>query len=85
MFPFSRLENSQNCLDISSIAQKVSDHGFVRFMVGENLYSIADSFEENISVEDVEVVSIVVDRLVKKDSKEYKSRLKDTVQITKEK
>ncbi|PID84400.1 excinuclease ABC subunit A [Candidatus Gracilibacteria bacterium] len=85
MFPFSIFENAREYINLKDISQKVSDNGFVRFMVGNQLYSIADNFEDTSPVEDVEDVSIVVDRLVKKKSEEYENRLKDTLRITSEK
>lgn len=74
--------NSKNLKEISQI---VSDKGFVRYMIGENVYSVADNFKENINY-NVEDVSIIVDRLVvRANDNVFDVRLRDSLLLAKEK
>ncbi|MBB1554390.1 excinuclease ABC subunit UvrA [Candidatus Gracilibacteria bacterium] len=84
VFPLSTIKNNVEEMSMKEISQIVSDKGFVRYIKGNKVFSVADAVEEkNISVEDV---SIIVDRLIVKNSDEtFFSRLRDSLLLTSEK
>ncbi|MDD3793269.1 MAG: excinuclease ABC subunit UvrA [Candidatus Gracilibacteria bacterium] len=67
--------------DFQEIKKEVLDLGFIRFSVGENIYTINDE----VSLQDVDNLTIVIDRLVKKDFLDNDSndtkRLKDSINL----
>lgn len=65
------------------IARQVSDMGFVRFQVGDSVYSVAD--ESNMVFSEDAHMSVVVDRLIKKDDEAFGVRLTDSLRIAMEK
>jgi excinuclease ABC subunit A len=65
------------------LAKRVTDMGFVRFQIGETTYSVADPLE--ISVDEDDMVYVVVDRLIKKIDDNFDTRLVDSLRIALEK
>lgn len=55
------------------------DRGFVRYQVGELVFSVGDTPPEKILTED-DVADIVIDRLSRKSDSEFITRLKDSLQ-----
>lgn len=76
-----RLEEGET--SFSYIARRVSDMGFVRFQIDERVYSVADESQDIFSIDDR--VSVVVDRLVKKNDDIFSVRLTDSLRIAMEK
>ena len=68
---------------IDQIAKQVTTLGFVRFQIGENNYSVADTVHAAVSPE--EKIYIIVDRLIKKIDESFDTRLIDSVRIAFEK
>jgi excinuclease ABC subunit A len=68
----------------STLANWVTDSGFVRFQVGKATYSVADSFEQDEIEEDTSLY-VVVDRLVKKTDDDFRTRLADSLRVVQEK
>ncbi|MDD3145230.1 MAG: excinuclease ABC subunit UvrA [Candidatus Gracilibacteria bacterium] len=67
--------------DFDEIKKEVLDLGFIRFAIGKDIYTIND----NIELNNIDNLSIVVDRLVKKDFTDDNSndvkRLKDSINL----
>lgn len=77
------IEKNTEAKDIKTIAQKVSDLGFVRYQIGEDIYSVADDIVRHISEDDK--VYVVIDRLVRKEKDPFTIRLTDSLRIALEK
>jgi len=69
--------------DMTSLSKKVSDMGFVRFQIGNDIYSVADDSTRDIT--HVDKAYIVIDRLVKKEDDTFPIRLTDSLRIALEK
>jgi excinuclease ABC subunit A len=65
------------------VAKQVTDTGFVRFQIGEQVYSVADPID--ITIESDETVYVVVDRLIRKMDETFDIRLTDSIRIALEK
>ena len=65
------------------VAKQVTDTGFVRFQIGEDVYSVADPID--ITVSEDEIVYVVVDRLIRKMDDTFDIRLTDSIRIALEK
>lgn len=61
------------------LGKTVLDRGFVRYQVGDLVFSVGDTPPEKILTED-DVADIVIDRLSRKDDSEFITRLKDSIQ-----
>ncbi len=86
LFPFSSLVDEDREFTLSSIASVIADKGFVRFIYNNELKSVADNFIDNDDIIDVEEVSIVVDRLIKKDDdSHFETRFRDSLLLASEK
>lgn len=68
--------------DFATIATKVTNLGFVRFQVGEDVYSVAD---EPTDINSEVPVYVVIDRLIKKMDDTFHIRLTDSLRIALEK
>lgn len=55
----------------------------MRFQIGENTYSVADSLD--IELHENDKVYIVIDRLIKKVDENFDTRLSDSIRIALEK
>ncbi|MBX9808890.1 excinuclease ABC subunit UvrA [Candidatus Gracilibacteria bacterium] len=77
------VELDQENLSVDFLSKKVTDLGFVRFQIGEETYSVADSVD--IKLKGDEKVYIVVDRLIKKVDDNFDIRLTDSLRIALEK
>lgn len=85
LFPFSRLSNFDKKMSMKDVASNIADKGFVRFLKEEEVFSVADDLSKFGKV-DVEVVSIIVDRLVKKNNdSHFETRLRDSLLLASEK
>lgn len=85
LFPFASIAESEKEYSLSEIANIVADKGFVRFLYKGQMFSVADPIVD-MSTIDVEDVSIIVDRLVKKDDeKSFETRLRDSLLLASEK
>lgn len=87
IFPFSSvyIEKNNKTATLSMIANIVADSGFVRFLVQGEIYSVADTFVDDMSIV-VDDVSIVVDRLSKKDDDaHFETRFRDSLLLASEK
>lgn len=85
IFPFSCLSNFDNKMSIVDIKNTIADKGFVRFLKENEVFSVADDMSNNVEV-NVEDVSIIVDRLVKKtDDSHFETRLRDSLLLASEK
>lgn len=62
----------------SEIAKKVTDMGFVRFQIGNQVYSVADEAQ---AIDVNERVYVVIDRLIKKSDEAFLVRLRDSLRI----
>lgn len=83
-FPFKN-DDTEEDLTLSTVANLIADMGFVRFLYQNEVYSVADNFDTNMSI-NVEDVSIIVDRLVKKDSDgAFETRFRDSLLLASEK
>lgn len=83
-FPFKN-EDTEEDLSLSVVANLIADMGFVRFLYKTEVYSVADNFDINMSI-NVEDVSIIVDRLAKKDSDgAFETRFRDSLLLASEK
>lgn len=71
-------------LTFSGIQQKVTELWFVRFLIGKDVYSVADE-NQVVNFSDSEEVYVVVDRLIKRSSEDFSPRLRDSLLIAKEK
>ena len=69
--------------DFLDIRARVTDMGFVRFQVGDEVYSIAESDEKKLTKKDV--VYVIVDRLIRKIDEDFFLRLKDSLRVALEK
>jgi excinuclease ABC subunit A len=69
--------------DFLSIAKKISDMGFVRFQINQDIYSVADTIDRDII--DTDKVYVVIDRLVTKIDDTFPIRLTDSLRIALEK
>lgn len=76
------LDSHRDFDSLQDVATFVADLGFVRFQIGEVIYSVADSFEHQ---EFQWGGSIIIDRLVVKASEEerhqFETRLKDSISL----
>ncbi len=66
---------------LSEVANFVADAGFVRFQIGDDIYSVADDFGDDIYSGSAD---IIVDRLIKKSDEEigsFEIRLKDSLSL----
>ncbi len=76
------LDTNRGFTTLKEVASFVSDLGFVRFQIGEILYSVADAFEWELYTGNG---SIIIDRLVIKTSEEerhqFETRLKDSLSL----
>jgi excinuclease ABC subunit A len=61
------------------LGKAVLDRGFVRYQVGELVFSVGDTPPEKFLTDD-DVADIVIDRLSRKDDPEFLTRLKDSLQ-----
>lgn len=76
------LDVQEDGADFSQIATLVTNLGFVRFQIGEDVYSVADEYRDI----DVDApIYVVVDRLIKKDDETFPVRLTDSLRIALEK
>lgn len=67
--------------DIESIKKYVLDSGFVRFQIGDDVYSVADDLSD-VKVTKNTQPFIIVDRLVvKKDDENFSKRLGDSIEL----
>lgn len=84
-FPFSVIATEDFEYTLFDVAQNIADKGFVRFLYKNDIFSVADAnFDKNTV--DVEDVSIIVDRLVKKDDDtHFETRLRDSLLLASEK
>lgn len=85
IFPFSRLSNFDKKMSMKDIASNIADKGFVRFLKENEVFSVADDMSTfgEVNVEDV---SIIVDRLIKKDDdSHFETRLRDSLLLASEK
>lgn len=85
IFPFSRLSNFDKKMSMKDVASNIADKGFVRFLKENEMFSVADDMSTfgEVNVEDV---SIIVDRLVKKDGdSHFETRLRDSLLLASEK
>lgn len=77
-FPFSSIVDDIKKMSKLDISKKISDEWFIRFLLNDEIFSVADNFD-NVEV-DIENVSIIVDRLVnKKDDSIFETRLRDSL------
>jgi excinuclease ABC subunit A len=67
----------------SEIRTRVTDMGFVRFQIKDQVYSIADTDEDKIGKKDA--IYVIVDRLIKKDDEDFLTRLRDSLRVALEK
>jgi excinuclease ABC subunit A len=65
------------------IAKKVTDMGFVRYQIGEEVFSVADTPERDILPE--QNIFLIIDRLVFKNEDNFLIRLSDSLRIAFEK
>lgn len=67
---------------LSDVAKYVTDLGFVRFQVGDSIFSVADPFEDEVYLSGGH---IVIDRLVTKTGEDeryqFETRLKDSLSL----
>lgn len=80
LIPLKSKENQEKTL--KQISTEVTDMGFVRYQIGEVVYSVADDVEDVIVTDKVYVV---VDRLVLKKDDTFSVRLTDSLRIALEK
>ncbi len=64
---------------LASLSKTVLDRGFVRYQVGDMVFSVGDTPAEKI-LTDTEQAYIVIDRLTKKSDAEFITRLRDSLQ-----
>jgi excinuclease ABC subunit A len=67
---------------INDVSKYVADSGFVRFQIGDNIYSVADMLGEDVYFD---WVHIIIDRLVVKtdedEKHQFETRLKDSLSL----
>lgn len=81
LFPLDH--DRENPEPLTAISKHISDAGFVRFLVNDTLYSVADDHQDHtVSPEDR--VFVVVDRLVRREDDAFVSRLKDGLRLASE-
>ena len=76
------LDGNRDFSTLQEVANFVSDLGFVRFQIGETVYSVADPFEGELYIGSG---SIIIDRLITKINEEekhqFETRLKDSISL----
>lgn len=75
------LKHREGSSDFAAIKQRVLDAGFVRFQIGDTLYSVGDDVPGVLPSAD-ETPYIVVDRLVAKHQDEsFAKRVRDSIEL----
>jgi excinuclease ABC subunit A len=76
------IDRNRNFATLREVASAVSDMGFVRFQIGQEIYSVADPFEGELYSGEGD---IIIDRLVTKTTEEekhqFETRLKDSISL----
>lgn len=77
----SPLPHREGHSDFASIKRRVLDAGFVRFQIGDRIFSVGDDTPEELPSEQ-DISSIVVDRLVARhDDEALAKRVRDSVEL----
>lgn len=85
-FPLKNIIDYKSDLSIQEIRDSIVDNGFVRFLLNDTLFSVADDFSGINEVQSINNVFVIIDRLIVKNGDSFfETRLRDSLLLASEK